>query len=62
MSLWTREENRRLTRVDPPSPVNIPSPGLLLVVNLDTLPMGDMNEEGEPQNLVPLTMPNKIQI
>ena len=58
MSHWTREENRRLTRVDPPSPVNIPSPGLLLVVNLDTLPMGDMNEEGEPQNLVP---PNHAQ-
>ena len=58
MSHWTREENRRLTRVDPPSPVNIPSSGLLLVVNRDTLPMGDMNEEGEPQNLVP---PNHAQ-
>ena len=48
MSHWAREENRRLTRVIPLSPVNIPSPELLLVVDLDTFLMGDMNQEGRP--------------
>ena len=54
MSHWARIDNRHLARVNPPSPVNIPSPGLSLVVDLDPFLMGDMNQEGRlPPNPAP---------
>ena len=53
MSHWAQIYNKRLLRVDPPSLVNTPSLGISLVVDLDTFPMEDINEEGRLPNLVP---------
>ncbi|GFS37480.1 hypothetical protein Acr_00g0052210 [Actinidia rufa] len=58
MSHWTRIDNRRLLRVDPPSPVNVP-PGISLVVDLDTFSIEDQNEEGRGPNFAPQN-PNAI--
>ena len=52
MSHWARIDNRRLLRVDPPSPVNTP-PGISLVVDLDIFSMEDQNEEGRVPNFAP---------
>ncbi|GFY92938.1 hypothetical protein Acr_08g0013340 [Actinidia rufa] len=58
MSHWARIDNRRLLRVNPPSPVNAP-PGISLVVDLDTFFMEDQNEEGNGPNFAPQN-PNAI--
>ena len=38
---------------DIPSPINAPSPEISVVVDLDTFPMEDINEEGRLHNPVP---------
>ena len=52
MSHWARMNNRHLLRVNPPSLVNTPLE-ISLLVDLDTFPMEDLNEEGRVPNFAP---------